>query len=44
MYWYGILIIVCVVVGPFEALYQYIKAQKRRDELRRRREREEKRH
>ena len=44
MSWYGILIIVCVVVGPFEALYQYIKAQKRRDELRRRREREEKRH
>ena len=44
MPWYGILIIVCVVVGPFEALYQYIKAQKRRDELRRRREREEKRH
>ena len=41
--WYGILAILCVVIGPFEALYQYIKAQKRRDELKRRRERENKR-
>ena len=38
MPWYGIVFIVCVIVGPFEALYQYIKAQKRREELRRRRE------
>lgn len=42
MPWYGILLIVCVVIGPFEALYQYIRAQKRRDEIRRRRERDEK--
>ena len=38
MPWYGIVIIVCIIIGPFEALYQYIRAQKRREELRRRRE------
>lgn len=38
MPWYGILFIVCIIIGPFEALYQYIRAQKRREELRRRRE------
>ena len=40
--WYGILVIVCIVIGPFEALYQYIKAQKRREEIKRRREKGDK--
>lgn len=38
MPWYGWLILACVVIGPFDALYVYIKSQKRRDELRRKRE------
>ena len=39
--WYWIALLVCLVIGPFDALYMYIKAQKRRDELKRRREEEE---
>ncbi len=35
MPWYWIALIVCLVIGPFDALYLYIKAQKRRDRLRR---------
>lgn len=31
MPWYWIVLLVCLVVGPFDALYMYIKAQKRRD-------------
>ena len=38
--WYWIALLVCLVIGPFDALYVYIKAQKRRDE-RKRREREQ---
>lgn len=34
--WYWIALLVCLVIGPFDALYVYIKAQKRRDELKRR--------
>lgn len=40
MRWYWIALLVCLVIGPFDALYVYIKAQKRRDEWKRR-EREE---
>ena len=36
--WYGIVLLICLVIGPFDALYVYIKAQKRKDELRRREE------
>ena len=32
-----IVLLVCLVIGPFDALYMYIKAEKRRDELRKRR-------
>ena len=39
--WYWIALLVCLVIGPFDALYVYIKAQKRRDELKRRREEQE---
>ena len=38
MPWYWIALIVSLVIGPFDALYVYIKAQKRKDELRRREE------
>ena len=37
MRWYMIVLLVCLVIGPFDALYMYIKAEKRRDELRKRR-------
>ena len=40
MRWYWIALLICLVIGPFDALYVYIKAQKRRDE-RKRREREQ---
>ena len=36
MPWYGIVLLVCLVIGPFDALYLYIKAGRRRDEIRRR--------
>ena len=35
---YWIVLLVCLVIGPFDALYLYIRAGRRRDELRRRRE------
>ena len=31
MPWYYIVLIVCIIIGPFDALYLYIKAQKRKD-------------
>ena len=40
MPWYYIVLLICLVVGPFDALYMYIKAGRRRDELRRRRDAE----
>ena len=42
MPWYMIVLLVCLVIGPFDALYVYIKAQKRRDALKRRQDAEEK--
>lgn len=42
MPWYWIALIVCLVIGPFDALYVYIKAQKRRDKLRREKEKQDK--
>ncbi|MBR0367592.1 MAG: hypothetical protein IJH86_04255 [Clostridia bacterium] len=38
MPWYGWVILACVVIGPFDALYVYIKNQKRREALRKKRE------
>lgn len=40
MPWHWILLAICLVVGPFEALHQYIRLEKRRDELKRKRERD----
>ena len=31
MPWYGYVLIACMVIGPFDALYLYIKAQKRKE-------------
>ena len=31
-----IALLVCLVIGPFDALYMYIKAEKRKDEMRKR--------
>ena len=36
--WYGYLILLCVIIGPFDALYMYIKSEKRREALRKKRE------
>jgi hypothetical protein len=41
MKWYYILLLVCLVIGPFDALYMYIKAEKRRDALKKRKQKEE---
>ncbi|MBR1560475.1 MAG: hypothetical protein IJ646_09585 [Clostridia bacterium] len=38
MPWYYIVALVCLVIAPFDALYMHIKAERRRDEIRRRRE------
>lgn len=35
MRWYWIALIVSLVIGPFDALYVYIRAQKRKEELKR---------
>ena len=35
MPWYMIVLLICLIIGPFDALYMYIKAERRRDELRR---------
>ena len=35
--WYYIVLLVCVIIGPFDALYMYIKAEKRKEELKKKR-------
>ena len=34
--WYMWVFLACMVIAPFDALYLYIKAERRRDRLRRR--------
>ncbi len=34
MPWYAILALICVIIGPFDALYMYIKASRRREKMR----------
>lgn len=41
MPWYLVLVLVCLIVAPFDALYMYIKAERRRDELRKREQKED---
>jgi hypothetical protein len=36
--WYGWLILACVVIGPFDALYMYIKSERRKEALRKKRD------
>ena len=44
MKWYYIVLLVCVIIAPFDALYMYIKAEKRRDALKKRKQEEEEDH
>jgi len=39
--WYLIVALICAVIAPFDALYVYIKAQRRRDDIRRREKKKE---
>ena len=36
--WYVIVALICAIIAPFDALYMYIKNEKRKDALRRKRE------
>ncbi len=38
MPWYVIVALICAIIAPFDALYMYIKNEKRKDALRRKRE------
>ena len=44
MKWYYILLLLCLVIGPFDAMYMYVKAQKRRDALKKRKQEDEEDH
>ena len=35
MPWYCVVFLVCLAIGPFDALYLHIRAERRRDEIRR---------
>ena len=37
MPWYGIVLLVCLIIGPFDALYLHIRGQRRREAARRER-------
>ena len=41
MPWYWIVLLICLVIGPFDALYVYIRSQRRREELKRKHGEEE---
>ena len=41
MKWYYIVLLVCVIIAPFDALYMYIKAEKRRDALKKKRKKDQ---
>ena len=38
MPWYLIALLVCAVIAPFDALYMYIKSERRKEEMRRKKE------
>ena len=40
MPWYGWFLLVCLVIGPFDALYLYIRNNKRKDQNKHRRDKE----
>ena len=41
MKWYYILLLICVIIAPFDALYMYIKSEKRRDVLKKQKQKAE---
>lgn len=41
MPWYVIALLVCAVIAPFDALYMYIKSERRKEELRKRKEKKD---
>jgi len=41
MPWYGYVFLACLVIAPFDALYLHIKADRRREAIRREREAKE---
>ena len=41
MKWYYIALLVCVIIAPFDALYMYIKAEKRKDDLKKKRNKDQ---
>lgn len=41
MKWYYIALLVCVIIAPFDALYMYIKAEKRKDALKKKRNKDQ---
>lgn len=38
MPWYLVLALICMIIAPFDALYLYIKAERRKDERRKKKE------
>ena len=38
MKWYYIVLLICVIIAPFDALYMYIKAERRKDALKKRKQ------
>ena len=42
MPWYAVVLLICLIIGPFDALYLYIKQQKRREKLRKEKDEHEK--
>lgn len=38
MPWYLIALLVCAVIAPFDALYMYIKSERRKEEMKRKKE------
>ena len=38
MPWYVIVALICAIIAPFDALYMYIKAEKRREALKKKKQ------
>lgn len=38
MPWYLVALLVCAVIAPFDALYVYIKSERRKEEMKRKKE------
>ena len=38
MKWYYIVLLICVIIAPFDALYMYIKAEHRKEALKKRKQ------